>query len=207
MTKSISIPNTMFNINENNNSLIFNPNAAGDIGLQLPVGQYNFDDFQTALQTEFSNVGQTVTITSDPLTKKLTLTFSVPTVLYGLEQSSLAPVIGYEITTDNLTVHNIPGLVDLGGLKKVYIKSNVLSDSVALSSSSKKHVNVFTEIDIDVAFGFIAHRVLNNLETSDEITFSNPKNISSIDIELLDQNLQPVDLNKHDFHIILKVME
>jgi hypothetical protein len=206
IVKSIIIPNSQYNINANNNTIFYDYNGAGIASVQIPIGQYNLNDFMTALDLAFVTAGIALVTTQDPLTLKLILTFPNPTILYdSFAGTTINEVLGYEFTTANLAVQNMPNLPDLSGLQKVFIKSNTLSNGVSMSNSEKKHVNVFTEVDIAVGFGAIEHRVLDTLDTSDEITNSQPKNISSIDIQLLDQNFNQVDLNGLEWEMVLKV--
>lgn len=208
VVKSIMIPNTAYNINETNNSVLLNYNGTGDVGFQLPVGQYDSASLITALEAEFLGVGATVTITENAVNKKWILTFALPTVLYGLEQgSTLASVIGYEFTTQNIAVHTMPYLRDLVGLKKVFVGSNTLSNTTNMISSDDRRVHILTECDITVPYGFIEHRVVTELDTSDEITYHQPKNISYVDLTLYDDRLNRLDLNGHHWEIVLKVFE
>lgn len=207
IVKSILIPNTQYNINSNNNTLFYDYNGTGVSSITVTPGQYDITSFMTALDAAIVAAGDVCTTTQDPTTLKLTLTFGANTIMYGPadQATTMHEVLGFEFTTANAAAQVMPGLPDLSGLKKVYIKSNKLSNGVAMSNSEKKHVNVFTEVDIDQPFGGIVHRVLDDLHTSDEVTNAQPKNISTLDIELLDENLNTVDLNNHEFEILLKV--
>jgi len=200
--KSVLIPNGEYNVNSKNNQIDYNPNSTGDKSITIPVGQYNLNDFMTEVQNQFTLAGDAVSIVQNALTLKLELTFLVPTVLYA--SSTAKYKLGFSDDTANILVHALPNLPDLSGLKKVYIKSNTLSNSVSMSNSSKKHYNIFSEVDIDKPFGSVVHRVLDDLHSSDFNT-SQATNLSNIDIQLLDQNLEQVDLNGLDFEIILRV--
>jgi hypothetical protein len=206
IVKSVMIPNTEYNVNENNNEILFNYNGTGDLGFKLPIGQYDSASFITALEASFLGVGITVVVSQNSLTRKWVLTFDNPIVLYGRQEGSrLARVVGYEFTTDNLNVHPMPYLRDLVGLKKVFIGSNKLSNTTALISSDNRKVNVLTEVDITVPFGVVEHRVIDELQTTDEVQFPQPRNISDVDIVLYDDHLNVVDLNGHHFEIVFKV--
>lgn len=205
--KSVTVPNTQYNINSNNNTLYYNYNGTGVTSISIAVGQYDITSFMTALDAAIVAAGDVCTTTQDPTTQKLTLTWGANTIMYGRvdQPTTMDRVLGFEFTTANAAAQAMPYLPDLSGLKKVYVKSNKLSNGVSMSTSEEKHYNVFTEIDIDVPFGGIAHRVLNDMDTSDSVTNAQPKNISSIDVQLLDENLQEVDLNGLDWEIVLKV--
>ena len=195
--KSVIIPNTSYNINTTNNTIFYDSSS-----LTLPVGQYTLSTLITAIENAFSAIN-VLTITQDALTQKLTFTFTSNIVLQST--STMKYVIGFNDTMTSNTVHVMPNLPDLTGLKKVFIKSSALSNMTSMSDSSKKHYNIFSEVDITVPFGFVEHRVLSDLHSSDELTFSQPKNISTIDIKLYDQHLNNLDLNGHHIELIFKI--
>lgn len=196
--KSITVPNTQYNINTNNNTIDYN----GVSSVSIPVGNYSLSELITAIETAFSAIN-VVVVSQDNTTKKLTLTFTSNIVLD--DTSSMKYVLGFIDTTSSATAQVMPNLPSLEGLQKVFVKSSKLSNSSAMIDSSKQSLNIFTEIDIDVPFGYFAHRFIDDLHTSDELTFSQPKNLTDIDIKLYDQDLNPLELNGHHFEMVLKV--
>lgn len=196
--KSVIIPNSYHNVNSTNNVIDYD----GGSSITLDIGQYSLSELITEIESKFSAIN-ILTITQDAKTKKLSFAFTSPIILD--DTSTAKRLLGWEDTQASSATHNLPNLPDLSGLKKVFIKSNKLSNATSMADSSKKKYNIFTEIDITVPFGFIEHRVMEHLQNQDELTFSQPKSITNIDIKLFDQHLNELDLNGHHFEIILKV--
>ena len=203
--KSVYIPNTMYNVNQYNNQLVYDA-GAGNVIITVPVGQYSITQLMDYLVAQFI-LGPygTVTYVNNLMTNKLELTFDANIILRS--SSTISEVLGMDsyVDTSNLSVHSLPHIYNLSGLLKVYIGSHTIAKGTTMSSSDKTHLNIFTEIPMRVSYGAIEHRVLDVLESTDEVTHSIPFNMSSIDITLYDQNLNIVDLNGLEYQIVLKV--
>jgi len=216
MVLSVTVPNTEYNVNTKNNTLNYDA-GAGNVQVSITVGQYtSLSDVLDALAVSILVNGIVMTHSIDTLTSKATLTFDTALIIrrgsgIGVDEadeSSISHVIGAgDLDTASLLVHIMPDLPDLSGLKKVYICSHTLSSSTQMISSDDRHSNAFAEINITEPFGFYCHRHLDDLNTSSELTLSMPGNISTVDIQLLDQKLRPVDLNGHDVYLTLKVFQ
>lgn len=205
--KSVYMPNTMYNINQYNNTLIYDV-GGGDVTMTIPEGQYNITELMDNIVAQFiAGPFTVVTYVNDTSTNKVSITFDANVILRA--SSTIARVIGLDPDTDtaNLSVHNLPNIYNLSGLQKVYIGSHTIAKGTTMSSSDKSHIKIFTEIPITVPYGGVEHRVLDILESTDEVTHSVPFNISSIDITLYDQDLNIVDLNGLDYQIVLKVFQ
>ena len=216
IVKSVSIPNTQYNVSTVNDTLTYDI-GGGDTSVSIPVGQYaSPSDVLDALAASLLAGPDAIVMTHtvDALTAKAELTFGVPIILKrgtnGAQSevgtSTIAHVIGLgDVDTASLLVHQMPDLPDLSGLKKVYVSSAVLSSTSSTVSSNRVQSNVYTEVSMDVPFGYYKHRTVDDMTTSDERTVTVPNNLSTIDIKLLDEKLRPVDLNGHDCYISLKV--
>ena len=216
IVKSITVPNTQYNISSVNNTLTYDI-GAGDATVSVPQGQYtSIADLLDALAAALLASPDAIIMswTFDTLLSKATLTFGVPIILKrgtnGAQSevgtSTIAHVIGLgDQDTASLTVHVMPDIVDLSGLKKVYIASKALTMTSSMVSSNLVQANVISEINITQPFGYICHRDIPEIEASDESTSSIPNNISSIDIQLLDERLRPIDLQGHNVYITLKI--
>lgn len=207
LLKSVYIPNTMYNVNQYNNKLVYDA-GGGDVTITVPVGQYSITQLMDYLVAQFIlGPYSTVTYVNDLMTNKLQITFDANVILRS--SSTISRVLGMDTENDtaNLTVHSLPNIYNLSGLQKVYIGSHTIAKGTTMSSSDKAHIKIFTEIPITVSYGAIEHRVLDMLEITDEVTHSIPFNISSIDITLYDQDLNILDLNGLDYQIVLKVFQ
>jgi hypothetical protein len=216
IVKSISIPNTEYNVNSKNNTLTYDI-GAGDVSVSIPVGQYgNLTTLYDAVALALLNGPDAIVMTYviDALTNKATLTFGVPIILRGgtsgIELIDTKSTIGHVIglsdeDTASLLVHPLPNIPDLSGLTKVYVASKALSVSSSMVSSNLVQANVISEINVDQPYGFWIHVDRPEIEITDESTSTIPNNLSSIDIQLLDQKLRPVDLQGIDVYITLCV--
>ena len=205
---AIEFPNTAYNITIYNNQLTYDT-GAGDATVTVPVGQYSVTSFLDELILQFAAEAppQTLTYTIDPETFKIELTFTNAMILRGTAESTMEELIGLgQNDTASLLVHTMPNIYNFSGLQKLYVASNTLSQATELTSSNKKHYNVFTYANVDVPFGSICHRSISELHTSDSVMLSVPTNMSSIDIQLYNQHMEPVDLNGSHFHLLVKSM-
>lgn len=210
IVKAITMPNTGYNVNSYYNTITYDT-GGGDLSVTIPVGNYgNLTDLFDAVVVAFGAAGVPIVVTyvTDALTLKTTLTFAVPVTLHASSTASHIIGMDQKVDTASLAVQILPAIPDLAGLKKVYIASHRLSSSAAMiTSESEPQFNVLTEIEMDVGYTFVAHRTIDVLNASDEMTSADPINVSSVDIQLYDERLNPVDLNGHDFWITLKVFQ
>ena len=169
----------------------------------IPIGQYNITSFITAL--ELAGVALGLSITQSPLTSKLTLTTTTAIQWLAIDLNPMATVLGieYHDIIDAL-VKQCQDLPNLQGLQHIYIASNALSNNTSMITEDKNKINVFAEIPITVPFGFL-QVVSNDSATMDRTDLASLKNISTIDIKLLDVNNRVVDLNGADFTLIFTI--
>ena len=208
LLKSIHIPNTAYNVNKHNNTIVYDT-GFGNIGFKVTPGQYNLTELADQLIVQFATqpVPVTLTYTIDTAQTKLILTFAGGITVST--EGSINGILGLDTDTDSVFPAGIstilPNIFDLSGLKKVFIGSHALAKGTTMTSSNKIHKNIFTEIPIEVTYGSIQHRTLSDLHTSDEVTHSTPFSVSNMDITLYDQDLNILDLNGRDWQLILKV--
>ena len=128
--------------------------------------------------------------------------------LYSLESQTsanpMATVLGidkdYLLQTDVL----VDALPDLVGLKHIYVSSNALSNNVSLIENNKKRINIFCDIPITVDFGKFQIED-NDANTLDYTDFHSRKNISTIDIKLMNELNETLDLNGLDWVLVFRV--
>jgi hypothetical protein len=204
--KSAIIPNTQYNINTYNNTFHFpNDNSTAPHDYVVPVGQYTMDGLIETLEGMISGLS----IAQDDLTQKLTMGF-VGTCDYisDVSKNPMAEVLGMKTTSLSMgslgSLYECESLPDLSGLDNIYISSQTLSNHSAMITSDKLKQNVFCNVPINVPFG--ATKVSEEDETTlDYSVFSGHKNISSIDIALLDERNNVLDLNGADWVLIFRV--
>ena len=201
--KSALIPNTYYNINANNNLFFFPNSDSGLSSYTVPIGQYTI----ATLITELNTLVAVLTVTESTLTGRLTFTISAGTmdIISDSAVNPMAPILGMLVTVlataGPVTVSGVP---NLNGLKSVYISSQSLSSHSSMIASEKLKRNIFCSIPVDVPYGVYMTWDEND-NTLDYTLFASHKNISSIDIKLLDDNNDVVDLNGLDWELIFRI--
>ena len=230
--KSAIIPNSQYNIHHNNNTFYFNqpvPQNNSDevtdgvvnehatieiisggvaedekdeeVGRYIiPVGQYTISMLISTLENMISGLA----ITQSPLTKKLTLTYSSPFSVLVNDKNPMARVLGITEDIDQLSTYSCKSLPDLSGLENIYIASQTLSNHSAMICNDKQKQSIFCSVGINVPFGqtMILEEDSISLDYTD---FYAPRNISTIDITLLDENNNVLDLNGLDWVLTFRV--
>jgi hypothetical protein len=165
------------------------------------VGQYT----TATLITELQNISG-LTVTQSALTHKLTFVFSGGnfSLFASLAANPMASVLGILVDAVSVSSHTCTGFPNLKGLTTVYISSQTLSNHSAMIATEKQKQNVFCNIPMNVPFG--ATKVMEEDETTlDYSVFNSHKNISTIDIRLMDENNNTIDLNGADWVLVFRV--
>lgn len=207
MLKSAILPNTQYNVHAGNNTFSY---EIADVlySFNITPAQYTTDTLITAVIAGFAAelVPITMTIIQDAATSKLSFTSDTSIQwLNRIDGSSIGQMMG--ITTSSTiasTTHTASGVPQLQGLRHVYIASNALSNNTSMITDDKNKYNIFADIPITVPYGGM-EIVDNDSSTLDYIDFNCKKNISSIDIELLDEHNDTLDLLGHDFILVFAV--
>ena len=204
--KSIQLTNTAYNVPEGKNTLFYQD--ADDFALDnqkvvtVPAGQYDFTSLKDVIESALAGYGDDATITLDPVTKKIVFTWVATGRILG--DSPIGSILGFTESTSLAAVLVADTMPNLAGLTKVYITSHALTHSSVLATGSKRSLQVLAEIDVDVPFGFTAYKQIEELHTQDEFTSEQGIEISTIDIQLYDQDLEPLDLNGSHVYITLR---
>lgn len=207
--KSVSLPNTAYNINIHNNTLQINYNSSV-ISIFIPIGQYNLSDLITKITTSFTSQSVSCVIIQDPITYKLTFTFSSPTFIYLGPTSTLPYYLGFNIpntpqypTSPNLII-TAPHVPNLQGANNYYIASRTLGQGVnALLFNAVQNLAIIAVIPNNVPYGSIIQYSPSDI-LLDLKLYSTRQNIQQIDIVILDTNFNVVDLNGADVELCFK---
>mgnify|MGYP003678201565 CR=1 FL=1 len=202
--KNISIPNTQYNINLKNND--FQIETGGVIfSYTVPVGQYTTTELITVLEQEFP----TLTITQDPLTKKITIdTGASSLVVPETEIISGFGILGYTYYQVLSGVITADHLVKLNGVYNAYIISSDLTQNNANQGLMRDgaRVDLVSEVSITSPFGVYT----NISETSyglNTTLFDKGSNIQKIGIKVVDLDQNVLNLQGLDVEIVLKVYQ
>ena len=205
--KSASIPNSQYNVNSNTNTFFFANSQTSQVAYTIPIGQYTTTTLMAAVVSVVSAViSGSITLVQSALTNKITLAINSGTfnmtpgshfqinLILGFKSGSFSSV-------SSLVADSLP---NLSGLKSVYIASQTLSNHSAMICSEQLKQNVFCNVPITVPFGAIMS-FEEDENSSDFVVFHSRKNVSTIDIKLLDENNNTVDLNGLDWSLVFRV--
>lgn len=208
VVKQITIPNVFYNVRSNAADFTYNI-ASVPSTVSVTPGNYNITDLMSALQAALIADGVVgASITLDATTQKVV--FASTTAIEYLTESDnpMAQILG--ITTGSgadVTSFNAPSLPDLTGVRNVLIASNTLGENNFLPTDQKVQ-DCVAIIPLTESFGAVIHYISQHTEIDDwdAVSQKNGKNISQIDIRVLDNKTKTeLDLTNHDIDIILKI--
>ena len=194
------IPCTFYNVDSINNLLVYSVGAAPNINLVIPASNYNVNTLQAFLQSNMPGF----TIVYNTATNKYTFTHSSSTFSFK-STSTWFELLGFEdnaqynstglslvstISVNFFTIRNI--LIECSNLITVNKTSNVLDSNQS----------ILTSIPITVSQGSILS-YSNVFGLSDRI--NTIKNFASLQIRLLDQDLDLLNLNGTEWTITLQL--
>jgi hypothetical protein len=208
--KSVVIPNTQYNINKYNNVLYMPNSLSTTTYFEIKQGQYKLSEFISAITTSI-NTGiapNTISITQDPITQKLTLQLSVGLmdIIGDITKNKMAYVFGFDKDDLGVSSYECINLPNLSGLNHIYISSQMLSNHTQMITHDKNKQNVFADITMKVCFGHTQYTDEDS-NSLDYVVFHSHKNISKIDIKLLDEHNNELDLNGFDWTLIFRVYQ
>jgi hypothetical protein len=211
--KSMDIPNVFYNItNTGGPSKNGNNEFTYRIGSTLTTrtvleGQYTLTELITALQTQNSDIGMTVSL--DVRTKKLVFAFTTDIQMLTLaDGNDMGDVLGIKTSdTVNSATHTAGNFPDLAGIQEIYIVSQALSDGSNLIAPNGKALPILAQIPITVDFGEIQHYSSNSPEL-DDVVFPSSRfgtNIRELNIQIVDRYGNLLDIGGLNLTMIVKV--
>jgi hypothetical protein len=199
------IPVSFYAVNIYNNILFYSLNST-IFSITIPTGNYNFNTFATAMQTEFLSNGHIIVITINENKGIITFTNSTGTLNFFRETGSTCwRVLGFSSGSGNFNatanVITPPYLLNLLGIKKLKIFCEAFSVS---SSDSKDYTNssLIDTLSVDVP----AYGQLNYSNITGEYGRLRRKEINNIDIQIKDENNNLVNMNNTDWSITLALI-
>jgi len=191
---NLTLPNSMFNVSENTNSITIAV-AGGSTNVRtIPVGNYDTDSLSKALK-ELSEI----TDCSFNDNNKLNIVFASPS---KITESTLSRQLGIksQVPMSNfVTNFSGAGICDLGGVTNIYIKiRNVTMNNL---DSRGQTSNIIASIVNNTNYGgYIFY-------TPPEVLYYliNENTVSYIDLELTDQEGKLLELNEIDYNLTLTI--
>ena len=196
---SATFLNSENNINTKTNTLTYSVGGAPDITVSIPLGQYSISTILPALVVPTL----TFSLLAEPVSRiEVVSTNGAIVVIRG---TGLATLLGI---TEDLSIP-IAGTVvatqipDLVGLKVLHVSSKTLSHSNSISSSDAT-THILSSIPITVNYGQLQSYSADHV-ASDKITYGSVNSLDAIDVEFLDHNLQPTELQSGT-SLVLRVL-
>lgn len=172
--------------------------------ITLSRGNYNSTTFLTALNSGFSSNGHSITVALNKTNGILTFTSTGVgfTILSQTSGSTMLDLLGFDKTKSYTSISLIiiaPYPLNLIGIQRLKINSNYLATSV-YNSNNLGLSNTIASIPVNApAFSLIQY------QNSNEYPVLRAKNISTIDIQIYDQDDNLVNFNGIDWTITLQL--
>jgi hypothetical protein len=220
---SAKIPNLFYNvdvkdISEADPVLQLNYNGS-DVNIVIPRGQYVYNpatppsnDLIQAIKTEFFNqTGDTLDVSVDPVTLKLTFShvsnpLSMTESNFNNSTGDLPEMLGFRLPRPTALPSNVleaDTIYDFSGVNDVYIHCRQLAlQSIDLDTQNS--ISLVGSIDIDSVFGSVSHYEISSSHAS-MLQYPNERYVSELDIRLRDSKGRLVNLNNFDWTCIFKI--
>ena len=197
--KNIIVPNVFYNINNtgynrfntgNHELFIKNITTNTPFSIAITPGNYTISQLITVINTQLSLSGAGLSVTEDPVTKKLVFTSSGG--LFAYSKDGMGGYLGMinppPFTGPGTLIYTLEGFPNLSGVKEIYISSARMSDGSHLVIPFGSTLPVIAAVPISVGFGEFQTYIAPNIEL-DEIIFpsySAGSNLRTIDIQVRD---------------------
>jgi len=226
---SCTVPNIIYNINENNNKLVVSRGIAPLIIPQavIPIGQYTVSGLADAVTTAILGLvslgSLDIKITQDPLTQKLkfeTDAIQIFKFYYSFYDSfnnitydsTIWEVLGLDPkvplytssippTSANNTIF-APYIPNLSGTQYINILSN-LSENNSIDGVGVKSLLEIVSL-YDTPFGAFNTQTTNMAEHA-VIKYVNPRNLNNITIKLVDEKYRNIDIGNFPVTVVLRI--
>lgn len=207
------VPNVFYNIRSSqgiiNNAIQLDENGVGVANITIPEGQYTITEFITALTAAINAAltASVVAITIDPASKKLIFTFVGNTIAFDADitaVNNMMPVIGLASDKAYAAVQTMDYPYNLRGYDMVYIHSKTIGKGNLIDGDSGL-ISTIASVSFDNAeFGSMGYYQATYKDI-DEISFTDPIDMSVVEIKLRDNKGNILDIGLDDMTIILRV--
>lgn len=218
--KSVSFRNVFYNVEATGvrkNNIFYMTLAGTPYEIEVGEGFYNVNQLIAVLspliQAVFDSSGiipipQLTSITYNSITAKVSMLVdgvgvATPLELTGANQPSINYLLG---NTQNLSLDLLTpteatfnGLVNMGGIDRVFLQSSTMGQNVGLSTTGVKGngvaLSLIRVLDVNEPFGNPVFYISPDLD-AERLVYNSPINISNIDFSLTDENNNTLDLGE-----------
>lgn len=194
---SAQIPCSYYNVNENNNKLIYSVNNGGLIHIDIDPRNYNINTLITELKSHMNGFQ----ITYNNMTGKLLFEHHTHDTKFHSE-STCFEILGFSnkdhVSTFGTTIES-DIVVNLYTVQMIQIASdNFILDNI--DSYNPNNSNILQSLPVTSAFGSIIHYSnLHDLQSE----INSTRNLTNLHIMLLNQNDEVIQLNGSHWSIVL----
>jgi hypothetical protein len=186
----VQLYNSMYNINQNNNTIVLNGNS-----ISVPIGIYsNGDDFAAILQTSITANIAGVTVIYQSAQNRLV--FAGTVVNYTNQGSTMQEVLSIREDVSPLT----QCFLNLSDVLYVNINSQTLSASSSIDLRNGS-CNVLQTIPLSVKTSSLQEYRMDTI--FDIVEYSRPRDIQRFDLSLRDQDNRLLDTNGINWSFVL----
>ncbi len=197
--QSAIIPNSFYNINKYNNTLIYSMDSNNiKQSFSLPLGNYNIKEVVNYFNSNF--LGFTTTL--DKQTNKLSFQNTSYLNFKFYSESTIYNVIGF---SNGLIYHSEGGYlasrncINLNSIQYINVKINISTNNITKYNFNDK--NIICSIPVNVS----PNGVLNYMNGNDFKINTFKNNITEIIIGFTDQNGNTIDFNGVQWSMVLQM--
>jgi hypothetical protein len=192
------IPYSFYIINETNNKIKIN-----NIDIEIDLGNYNAYTLLDKINDLLADNGINATMTLNTNNGKYILSSSSPIAInsstiykvLGLENSSYTGI--FDITTSKYFI-NFPYPANTGGIRNIYIKTNLLTNNLNLQNNDAQ---MLKSVPVNVPpFGIIMYNNNENIET-----LVKNRETDYLEVELKDDDGNLINFNNQDWTICIEI--
>lgn len=204
--ESACIPKTSYNVTAGDLEIL---DSSGVNQITIPSGNYTITNLTQELQTQLNALSvDTYTVTSSTTTFKLTITSSFAgfTLNPNAGDFPFSNTIGFNNSVAYPSTAGVlvsPKVVDLSGIKNVYIKIKQLTEYMR----DTKNLSSNFKVDYGCAYGSIIYFANENKYLQYYTTAQNHiRRTDNFEVRLVDESNNDVDLNGSDWSFVLRFL-
>ena len=201
--RSLNMPNFQYNVNSNNNRIQIESGTDGVVQIQVAEGQYKTSELITLLEGLFNaSFTNNLTITQNSINQLLTFSIdggdTIRLFAPDSTNNTLNTNLGITTTTALASTHDGNRMVRLNGLTLCHVESSELANSNY--HSDQRNENFLATVQVVNEFGTYLYYEPSFSEIN-SINYPSHRKFHSIDIRLLDQDLNVIDIHNYNVEI------
>jgi len=193
------IPNTIYNVRDDNNSIVVQVGQYAPVTLHVPPGFYGVNELLQALQTQLHTADATVSCSYDDRTARITIARPSGLALDFTAATSIAPLLGFEAEMFAYAVsHTASSVLDLTS-KHMSFNIVVQAHGVSYSTTDTEgRQSSFIIPNTENSMGLVNY----NVKTSYDQCIHFRSAVREMHIQLLDADFTPVDLQGGEWMMV-----